>query len=113
MMADVTDEDALRHGRRREGIFFGAISFSAKAAFGVGSLIAGFVVHGVGLTPGQSPDDVGPAIVNGLGTTQAVSVGLLCGGSLLIFSRYDIDRARHAEIRAAREARGLADGEAS
>lgn len=34
MMADVTDEDALRHGRRREGIFFGASAFSAKASSG-------------------------------------------------------------------------------
>lgn len=109
MMADVTDEDTLEHGRRREGIFFGAISFSAKAAFGVGSLIAGFVVDIVGLVPGQDPATAGPEIVNGLGTTLCIAIALLCGGSLLFFSRYDIDRARHAEIAAALEARGLAE----
>lgn len=107
MMADVTDEDALQHGRRREGIFFGAVSFSAKAAFGVGSLIAGFVVELVGLVPGQDPATAGPEIVNGLGTTLCVAIALLCGGSLLFFSRYDLDRARHAEIAAALEARGI------
>jgi GPH family glycoside/pentoside/hexuronide:cation symporter len=107
MMADVTDEDTLQHGRRREGIFFGAISFSAKAAFGVGGLISGFVIDLVGLVAGQDPATVRPEIVSGLGTTLCVAIGLLCGGSLLFFSRYGIDRARYEEISAALEARGL------
>ena len=110
MMADVTDEDALRYGTRREGIFFGAISFSAKAAFGVGSLIAGFVVRFVGLVPGQDPSLAAPHVANSLGTTLVVAVVLLCGGSFLFFSRYDIDRARHAQINAALAARDLALG---
>ena len=110
MMADVTDEDMLQHGRRREGIFFGAISFSAKAAFGVGSFIAGMVVSFVGLTVGQDPATAGPSIINGLGTTFVVAIVLLCGGSLFFFSRYDIDRARHAEINAALAAKGMAEG---
>lgn len=108
MMADVTDEDALAHGRRREGIFFGAISFSAKAAFGVGSLLAGLVVRFVGLLPGQDPAGVGLGIVNGLGSTLVAAITLLCGGSLLVFSRYDLTRSRHAEIRAALAQRELA-----
>ncbi|MGH0029018.1 MAG: MFS transporter [Myxococcota bacterium] len=113
MMADVTDEDMLNHGRRREGIFFGAISFSAKAAFGVGSAIAGYVVAFVGLTVGQDPATAGPTIVNGLGTTFVLSIVLLCGGSLFFFSRYDLDRERHAEISAALAAKGAAEGSSS
>jgi Na+/melibiose symporter-like transporter len=105
MMADVTDEDALRFGRRREGIFFGAASFSAKASFGVGSLIAGLVVDFVGLVQGADPGSVGPRIVNGLGYTNASAILVLCGLSLAIFSRYRLDRTRHAEIRAALGAR--------
>jgi len=108
MMADVTDEDMLEHGRRREGIFFGAVSFSAKAAFGVGSSIAGAVVSFVGLTTGQDPATAGPGIVNGLGTTFVVAIVFLCGGSLFFFSRYGIDRKRHAEISAALAAQAVA-----
>jgi Na+/melibiose symporter-like transporter len=106
MMADVTDEDALRFGRRREGIFFGAASFSAKASFGVGSLIAGIVVDGVGLVQGADPAGVGTRVVHGLGYTNAGSILLLCGLSLAFFSRYRLDRERHAEIRAALAAGG-------
>lgn len=106
MMADVTDEDALRFGRRREGIFFGAASFSAKASFGVGSLIAGVVVDAVGLVQGADPAAVGSRVVTGLGLTQGIATLGLCGLSLALFSRYDLDRERHAHIRAALAAQG-------
>jgi Na+/melibiose symporter-like transporter len=101
MMADVTDEDALENGRRREGVFFGAVSFSAKASFGIGSQIAGFVVDAVGLKPHQAPEAVGPDVVTGLGLTLGLSILLLCGASIAFFSRYRISRERHSEIRAA------------
>jgi Na+/melibiose symporter-like transporter len=105
MMADVTDEDALHHGRRRQGVFFGAVSFSAKAAFGVGGLIAGVVVQAVGLQPNQAPETAGPEIVQGLGLTLGLSLLLLCGLSLGFFSRYRITREHHAATRAALDAR--------
>jgi Na+/melibiose symporter-like transporter len=105
MMADVTDEDALACGRRREGVFFGAASFSAKAAFGVGSQIAGFCIDWVGLAPNAAPDQVGPEVVRGLGLTFGVSILALCGLSLAFFTRYRLTRERHAEVRAALAAR--------
>lgn len=103
MMADVTDEDELRHGRRREGVFFGAISFAAKAAFGVGSQVAGLLVDFVGLQPGARPEEVGPAVVRDLGLTLGISVLVLVGLSVGFFLRYDLTRERHAEVRAALE----------
>jgi Na+/melibiose symporter-like transporter len=106
MMADVTDEDALQHGRRREGVFFGAASFASKAAFGIGSQIAGFAVDWSGLQPNAKPEEVGPAVVQALGATLGLSVMALCGLSLAFFSRYRLTRARHAEVQAALAARG-------
>lgn len=104
MMGDITDEDALRYGRQREGIFFGAASFAGKASFGVGSLIAGLIVDVVGLEPGVTPDNVGPDVVRNLGVTLVASMGILITGSLLFFSRYPLTRERHREIRAALDA---------
>jgi len=101
MMADVTDEDALSCGRRREGIFFGAVSFSAKAAFGVGSLVAGLIIGWLGLVPNQPPDSVAPRVVQGLGVTLATAILVLCGGSVFLFSRYGLTRERHAQIQRA------------
>ncbi len=106
MKADITDEDALLHGRRREGIFFGAVSFAAKAAFGVGSQLAGFVVDFVGLVPGARPEEVGPQVVRDLGLTLGFSILVLVGLSVAAFSRYDLTRERHVAVRAALEPRG-------
>jgi Na+/melibiose symporter-like transporter len=105
MMADVTDEDALACGRRREGVFFGAASFSSKAAFGIGSQIAGFCIAWVALAPNALPDEVGPEVVRGLGLTFGLSILALCGLSLAFFSRYRLTRERHALVQAALAAR--------
>ena len=101
MMADVTDEDELVSRRRREGIFFGATSFAAKAAFGIGGLIAGFIVESVGITKMQSAAEAGPGVVRQLGLAHGLTILVLITLSALVFSRYDLTRQRHAEISAA------------
>ena len=100
MMADVTDEDEVRTGRRRDGLFFGATSFAAKAFFGVGSLIAGIVFDFVGLAQGMSVDAAPATVVRDLGLTLGGSVLVLVGASLLIFARYDLTRERVEALRA-------------
>jgi len=98
MMADVTDEDELRCGQRREGIFFGATSFAAKAFFGVGSLIAGLVFDFVGLREGMSVESAPLTVVRDLGLTLGLSILFLVGLSLALFARYDLTRERCAEV---------------
>jgi GPH family glycoside/pentoside/hexuronide:cation symporter len=98
MMADVTDLDELESGYRREGIFFGATSFSAKAFFGVGSLIAGFVYDFVGLQKGMTVAEAPLNVVRDLGLTLGLSTLSMVGLALLIFSRYDLTRARCEEV---------------
>jgi Na+/melibiose symporter-like transporter len=105
MMADVTDEDELANGRRREGIFFGATSFAAKACFGIGSLIAGFVFDFVGLAHGMTVEDAPDTVVRDLGLTLCLSLLVMVGLSLAIFSRYDLTRGRCGEIREGLDAR--------
>jgi Na+/melibiose symporter-like transporter len=100
MMADITDEDELRYGRRREGIFFGALSFAAKAASGLGIVIAGTAYDFVGLYKGLDPAEASAEIPKMLGLISGGIILALVGLSLLIFTRYDLTRASHAEIRA-------------
>ena len=107
MMADVTDEDEMRTGRRREGVFFGATSFAAKAFFGIGSLIAGLVFDFVGLAKGMAMDEAPVTVVRDLGLTLGISVLLLVGASLVIFARYDLTRERCGELRRALDSRRL------
>jgi GPH family glycoside/pentoside/hexuronide:cation symporter len=98
MMADVTDEDELRSGRRREGVFFGATSFAAKASVGVGGLIAGIITDVVGISNLRSADEAGPDVVLQLGLAEGATILILISLAGLVFSRYDLTRERHGEI---------------
>ncbi len=105
MMADITDEDDLLHQRRREGIFFGALSFASKTASGAGVVIAGLVYDAVGLYKGLDPTLADPQIATRLGIITGMTILVLVGVSLLIFLRYDLTRERQAEIRMALDRR--------
>jgi Na+/melibiose symporter-like transporter len=113
MMADVTDEDQLRQGRRREGIFFAAVSFTQKASFGIGSLLAGLVVAFVGLEANLDPADAAPEVANTLGLTLGIAILVLVGLSIAAFSRYDLSRESHARVRAALDAAGAIDADSA
>ena len=105
MMADVTDEDELESGIRREGIFFGAHSFGTKVANGVGAAVGGVLYDFVGLTQGVSPANAPASAGPQLGLTSGILVAILVTAGTLYFRRYDLSRERHASIRAVLDAR--------
>lgn len=98
MMADITDEDELLHQRRREGIFFGSLSFSAKAASGLGTVIAGAAYDFVGLYQGLDPADAAPEISVQLGLITGGVILVLVGVSAIYFKDYNLTRDRHEKI---------------
>jgi Na+/melibiose symporter-like transporter len=108
MMADITDEDELIHGRRREGIFFGASAFSAKASVGLGALIAGPIVDLAGFEKGMDVASVPVAVGQRLALIDGLTIGLVIGLATLLFARYSLNRNRHSEIRVQLDARASA-----
>ena len=62
MMADIADEHDLHTGRRQEGIFFGALSLSGKAASALGHLVAGIALELIRWPQGAevTPEDIDP-----------------------------------------------------
>jgi GPH family glycoside/pentoside/hexuronide:cation symporter len=99
MMADVSDEDELASGIRREGIFFGAHSFATKVANGIGAAVGGIVYEAVGLTKGVAPVDAPVSAGTQLGLTSGLLVAVLVGAGTLYLRHYDLSRERHAGIR--------------
>jgi GPH family glycoside/pentoside/hexuronide:cation symporter len=108
MMADVTDEDELASGIRREGIFFGAHSFGMKVANGVGAAMGGILYDFVGLTKGVSPSDAPADAGPQLGLASGLLIAILVGAGTLYFRHYDLSRERHGAIRAELDARAAA-----
>lgn len=113
MMADVTDEDEWESDRRREGVFFGASSFSSKTSVGIGALIAGIVVDAVGLEKGMTPEQVTPAMQTNLGLAVGGSLLVLVALGTAIFARYPLNRETSARIRRDLDARNEACNEAN
>ena len=110
MMADVTDEDECLNERRREGVFFGASSFSAKCASGLGILLTGVVVDYVGLVKGMAPEEMTPEMQGELGLIVGLSLLIFVSIGTVFFSRYGITREIHASFREALDLRANAAG---
>ncbi len=105
MLADVADEHELATGRRQEGVFFGAISFSGKAAAGVGGWLAGMALTWIRFPVQAEPADVPAGTVLGLALVAGPGVFLLGALGVGLARRYELTRERHAAIRAQLDAR--------
>ncbi len=106
MIADTVDEGELQTGLRQEGVYSAAISFSAKAASGIGSLAAGIALDLIQFPRMVSeitsvPDD--KIFLLGLAVGPGMLVLYLI--MLLLLRLYPITRERHTEILAALAAR--------
>ena len=100
MVADALDAQELTTGRRQEGVFSAALSFSAKATSGLGVLLGGLLLDYVVSFPrGASPESVNPDTVKMLGVIAGIALPLLYLLPFSLISRYKITRESHAEIR--------------
>ncbi|MPZ19308.1 MAG: hypothetical protein GEV06_15545 [Luteitalea sp.] len=98
MIADVTEQDELTTGRRREGTFFGIYSFTQQAAAGVAILATGVLVDAfAALVPGQVAQS--PATINRLALLfSQLPASLLIAASLMILP-YGLTRQRVAAVK--------------
>ena len=110
MMADAADEHELRFGARREGLYFAGLSFSAKAASGLGTFIAGMAL-GIIRFPsdlaakGGDAAHIAPATIEHLGLIYGIVPGAMTFICVVLSIFYRIDRAAHARIQSELAAR--------
>ncbi len=101
MLADTLDLQELRTGRRQEGVFAAALTFSGKATAGIGAAAAGFLLEWVIRWPAKAGGGVDPVLVLKLGIVTGVAVPLLLLAPLLLVRRYSITREGHEATRRA------------
>ena len=105
MIADVTDEDELSTGERREGMFFGILTFAQKFVGSLGLVWAGVALKLVGYVPGAEQSD---GTLWGMRMLYAIpSLSGIAG--LFLLRNYRLSRARLAEIQ--REVTARASGD--
>jgi GPH family glycoside/pentoside/hexuronide:cation symporter len=100
MVADICDEDELKTGRRREGMFGAVNGFVLKIAMAVTSLIGGAMLAFAGFdadqaNAGEMTTQTALTMKNLIVGAQAI--GILC--ALVIVAFYPINRRRAEETR--------------
>lgn len=106
MMADIADEHELRTHRRQEGIFFGALAFSGKAASGLGNLVGGIGIDLIAFPDGAVPGEVAGDVLVRLGLLYGPVVMGFAAAAVWCYGHYPLTRARHQEILRTLAARG-------
>ncbi|MBV9540413.1 MAG: MFS transporter, partial [Alphaproteobacteria bacterium] len=110
MMADAADEHELLFGARREGLYFAGLSFSTKAASGLGGLISGVALSLIGFpadlaSKGGDKAHIALSTINDLGLVYGIVPGAMTTACIVFTILYRIDRKAHAEIQAKLQAR--------
>jgi len=110
IVADLLDDHELRTGYRQEAMFNAALSFSAKAVSGLGTILGGLIITVIAFPIGAEPSDVPSDTIFRLGFVVGVAVPLLNLIPISLITRYKITRERHQEIAAALIARRAESG---
>lgn len=99
--ADILDQQELKTGKRQEGVFFAAMSFSGKAISGVGVIAGGFIIDLLRLPQGVNPALVDPIIIRNLGMVAGIVLPLFYLIPITAFGLfYSITQDKYAAIRA-------------
>ena len=101
MFADIVDEHELDTGHRREGVIFAARSFLVKAISSVGVVVGGWVIDWIDFPRGARAGTVPDEVLWNLGLYQAPLPSIFVFIAVILYSGYQLDRTRHAEIIAA------------
>ncbi|MCE2390637.1 MAG: MFS transporter [Proteobacteria bacterium] len=109
MLADVVDEDELRSGERREGIYSGFFTFTRKLGGATGVFLAGSVLQLAGYHDGPHPQP--ESALQAVRWLTAVAPAVFLGIAVWSSRSYRLTRARHAEIVAELESRRTAAAE--
>lgn len=96
MIADLVESSELRTGRRSEGVFYAAVTFTRKCTVGLGSLIGGLILSAVAFPTGQeSAEAIPPDTLWWLGALYAPSLLVLWLMMIFAISRYRISKEDH------------------
>jgi GPH family glycoside/pentoside/hexuronide:cation symporter len=105
MVADILDSQELNTGRRQEGIFSSALSFSGKVTSGLGVFVGGIIIDLLQFPRGALPSSVDPDVIFRFGLVAGILIPLLNIIPITLIFRYRLTREEHARIREALDER--------
>jgi GPH family glycoside/pentoside/hexuronide:cation symporter len=109
LMADVVDEDELRTGARRSGLYFGLLLTTSKLAIASGPL-ALVMLQLIGFDVALGGEN-SPLMLTALGAMFIGAPVIVCAGAAWVLQNYPLDEKAQAALGAAIEARHAANNE--
>ncbi len=103
--ADVIDLDEFETGRRREGAFFGMMTFVEKSMVGLAIPIGMIGLHVIGYVPNVEQT---PQVILGMKLLYCILPGVCHVAAAIIFQKFPITPEVHARIRAELDRRNAA-----
>jgi GPH family glycoside/pentoside/hexuronide:cation symporter len=97
MLTDIAEEHELRTHQRAEGLLTAAMTLIQKTMSGVGILASGLILSVVHFPRGAEPGSVDAALLSDLVLLYVPLVTALGLVSVLLLSRYPIDRTAHEQ----------------
>ena len=97
MIADLVEQSELKTGRRSEGVFYAAVTFTRKSNQGLGGFFAGIVLSLVTFPPNATPGEVDTSILWNLGAWYAGLLWLFWTCMIIAIGYYRIDATQHAK----------------
>jgi Na+/melibiose symporter-like transporter len=110
MIADLVEQSEIKTGRRSEGVFASAITFTQKMVNGLGLLMAGFVLTLAGIKTGADASHVTPQALWRLGAIYVPTILTLWMTMVAIIGAYNITRDSHQANLRALASRGRGEG---
>jgi len=105
MLADICDDDELRHGFRREGTFGALFSWVQKTGYSFAFLGAMLTLKLTGFNAANPGGIQSPATIQSMRLVLTVSTAIWAVVALVILALYPLNRQRAYEIQDALEAR--------
>ena len=100
-LADVADENQLKHGLRQEGILYSTRALAAKMDQAIGTALAGFVITFIGFPEKAKPGMVDDDVLFNLALWDGALAAIPGVIAALCYGRYRINRASYEATRAA------------
>jgi len=100
-LADIADENELKHGVRQEGILYSTRALAAKFDQAIGMALAGFVISLIAFPDKAQPGQVAPAILHNLALWDGILSAIPGVVAAWCYGRYRIDRRAYELTREA------------
>ena len=95
MIADLVEQSEVKTGRRSEGVFYAAVTFTRKASQGMGAALAGIGLSLIAFPQGEAAKTASDEKLWQFGAFYAPTLWLLWMAMLFAIGRYKIGKDEH------------------